>query len=133
VLAAAAAASGDVWKARSAAAAASSAMYAPLTVPPWPGSGAPPPPLPADLLAVAGRPPPSRIEHQLLGRHQQRALDDVKPAPCEQALEQRGRSPLSTDPRRRSFSVFRLVDDCPVSSRHNHHHHHHHHHHRSDL
>jgi len=131
VLAAAAAASGDVWKARSAAAAASSAMYTPLTVPPWPRCGALPPPLPADLLAVAGRPPPSRIEHQLLGRHQQRALDDVKPAPCEQALELgRGRSPLSTDPRRRSFSVFRLVDDCPVCSRHNHHHHHHH---RSDL
>ena len=131
---AAAAATDDVWKARSAAAAAAACGVYPLAPPLnmlWPRNTPP-----SDLLSVVGgRPPPRHaVEPQFvatspsdvgahyrqLSRHRAvAALDDVKPPPCVDGRYRCGLSPpppLSVDAPRRPFSVFRLVSDdrCPV-------------------
>lgn len=120
---AAAAATGDVWKARAAAAAAAAAVtgVCPLTPPlntMWP-----PATPPADFFSAVGRPrnpleqflamSPSSVSHYRHLNHQ-RALatfDDVKPL-RDGHLNRRGRSPPSVPAdARKPFSAFRLVSD----------------------
>lgn len=124
---AAAAATGDVWKARAAAAAAAAAAVTgvcPLTQPInmiWP-----PTTPPGDLLTAVGRPPRNPLEQFLamspssVGQYRQlqhqralAAFDDVKQlrnGHCRQGQGQ-GRSPPLPAEARKPFSAFRLVSD----------------------